>query len=230
MDTLKKTPGLSPSELYRPSDRRLSAKLVPALADRGCRVVNATNPHGRQSWFSRPEPLLSFQVAPHLSSLGWVDPVLDPLLLRKFGSAENWTRDLWICSQELWPRKHRRGRIHLTFLKYIKMKMTSATATAIVTTVKSCVFSDITPCSPSTDFMEDRTTAMRPSILQQQQKRSWRLQCNSREWDSATIGLEECLWGYRQLETTCSRAFLYKIFFRRKYLFLTVHSPLFCNS
>jgi hypothetical protein len=31
-------------ELYRPSDRRLSAKLVPTLADRGCRVVSATNP------------------------------------------------------------------------------------------------------------------------------------------------------------------------------------------
>jgi hypothetical protein len=30
----------------RPSDRRLSAKLVPTLADRGCRVVNATNPQG----------------------------------------------------------------------------------------------------------------------------------------------------------------------------------------
>jgi hypothetical protein len=41
----KKTPWLgSASGLYRPSDRRLSAKLVPTLADRGCRVVSATNP------------------------------------------------------------------------------------------------------------------------------------------------------------------------------------------
>jgi hypothetical protein len=39
--------GFSPqSELYRPSDRRLS-KLVPTLADRGCGVVRAMNPHGR---------------------------------------------------------------------------------------------------------------------------------------------------------------------------------------
>jgi hypothetical protein len=30
-----------------------------------------------------------------------VDPVPDPLLLRKSGSAGNLTRDLWICSQEL---------------------------------------------------------------------------------------------------------------------------------
>jgi hypothetical protein len=39
--------GFSARELYRPSDHRLSAKLVPTLADRGCRVVSATNPHGR---------------------------------------------------------------------------------------------------------------------------------------------------------------------------------------
>jgi hypothetical protein len=40
--------GFSPqSELHRPSDRRLSAKLVHTLADKGCRVVSATNPHGR---------------------------------------------------------------------------------------------------------------------------------------------------------------------------------------
>jgi hypothetical protein len=30
-----------------------------------------------------------------------VYPVADPLLLKKFGSAGNRTRDLWICSQEL---------------------------------------------------------------------------------------------------------------------------------
>jgi hypothetical protein len=43
----KKTPWLwSASELYRPSDCRLLAKLMPTLADRGCCVVSATNPHG----------------------------------------------------------------------------------------------------------------------------------------------------------------------------------------
>jgi hypothetical protein len=30
-----------------PSHRRLSAKLVPTFANRGCRVVSATDPHGR---------------------------------------------------------------------------------------------------------------------------------------------------------------------------------------
>jgi hypothetical protein len=36
-----------------------------------------------------------------------VDPVPDPLLLRKSGSAGNLTRDLWVCSQEVWPLDHR---------------------------------------------------------------------------------------------------------------------------
>jgi hypothetical protein len=32
------------SELYRLSDRHLSAKLVPTFADRGCHVVSVTDP------------------------------------------------------------------------------------------------------------------------------------------------------------------------------------------
>jgi hypothetical protein len=34
----------SVSELYRPSDRRLSAKLVPTVADRRSHVVSVTDP------------------------------------------------------------------------------------------------------------------------------------------------------------------------------------------
>jgi hypothetical protein len=37
----------SARELYRPSDLRLSAKLVPTFADRGCHVVSVTDPYGR---------------------------------------------------------------------------------------------------------------------------------------------------------------------------------------
>jgi hypothetical protein len=48
----------SASKLYRPSDRRLSAKLVPTFADKGCHVVSVTDPYGRILDFSRPEPLL----------------------------------------------------------------------------------------------------------------------------------------------------------------------------
>jgi hypothetical protein len=39
-----------------------------------------------------------------------VDPVPDPLLLRKSGSAGNRPRDLCFCIQELWPLDHRGGQ------------------------------------------------------------------------------------------------------------------------
>jgi hypothetical protein len=44
----KQTPwSESASELYRPSDRRLSAKRLPTFADKGCHVVIVTDPYGR---------------------------------------------------------------------------------------------------------------------------------------------------------------------------------------
>jgi hypothetical protein len=48
----------SMSELYRPSDSSLSAKLVPTFADRGCHVISVTDPYDPYSRLSRPEPLL----------------------------------------------------------------------------------------------------------------------------------------------------------------------------
>jgi hypothetical protein len=56
----------SASELYRPSDRRLSMKLVPTFADRGCRVISATDPYGRILDFLDRSRNCSFQVAPQL--------------------------------------------------------------------------------------------------------------------------------------------------------------------
>jgi hypothetical protein len=56
----------SASEFYRPRDHRLLAKLVPTLADRGVsrsQRGRSLRPYYR---FSRPEPLLFFQVAPQL--------------------------------------------------------------------------------------------------------------------------------------------------------------------
>jgi hypothetical protein len=45
---VKETPwSESGSELYRPSDRRLSAKWLPTFADRGCNVASVTDPSGR---------------------------------------------------------------------------------------------------------------------------------------------------------------------------------------
>jgi hypothetical protein len=78
----------SASELYRPSYRRLSAKWLPTFADRGCHVFSVTDSHGRILCFLDRSRYFFFQVAPQLYSRGWVDPVPDALLLRKFGSAE----------------------------------------------------------------------------------------------------------------------------------------------
>jgi hypothetical protein len=41
----------SASELHRPSDHHLSAKLVTIFADRGCHVIRATDPYGRNFGF-----------------------------------------------------------------------------------------------------------------------------------------------------------------------------------
>jgi hypothetical protein len=82
----------SESKLYRPSDRRLPAKLVPTFADSGCHVVGVTDPYGRILGVRERSRYFSLRVAPHLYSRGWVDPVPDPLLLGKSSSAGNWTR------------------------------------------------------------------------------------------------------------------------------------------
>jgi hypothetical protein len=48
LNDLTKTPWPeSASELYRPSDRSLSVKLVPTFADRGCLVVSVTDSNCR---------------------------------------------------------------------------------------------------------------------------------------------------------------------------------------
>jgi hypothetical protein len=51
----------SMSELYQPSDRRLSEKLVPTFADRGCHVVSVTDPYGRILGFLDRHPNFSFK-------------------------------------------------------------------------------------------------------------------------------------------------------------------------
>jgi hypothetical protein len=72
--------------------------MVPTFADRGCCVVSVTDLFSRILGFL--DRSRYFQVAPQLYLRGWVDPVPDPPLLRESGSAENSTRDLWICSQD----------------------------------------------------------------------------------------------------------------------------------
>jgi hypothetical protein len=48
----------------------MSAKLVPTFADKECRVVNATDPHGRNLGFLDRSRYYFFQVAPQLYSRG----------------------------------------------------------------------------------------------------------------------------------------------------------------
>jgi hypothetical protein len=46
----------SVSELYRPSDRRLSATLVPTFSDRGFHLVSVTDPYGLNLGFLDRSP------------------------------------------------------------------------------------------------------------------------------------------------------------------------------
>jgi hypothetical protein len=58
----------SASELYRPSDHRLSTKLVPTFAERVCHVVSVTDPYGRILGFRDRSRYYFLQVTPELSS------------------------------------------------------------------------------------------------------------------------------------------------------------------
>jgi hypothetical protein len=60
----------SESELYRPSDSRLSAKLVPTFVGRGCHVVNVIDPNCRILGFLDRNRYFFFQLAAQLYSRG----------------------------------------------------------------------------------------------------------------------------------------------------------------
>jgi hypothetical protein len=107
-------------ELYRLSDRRLSAELVSTFADRGFHVVGVTDPYGRNLGSLDRSRYFFFQVAPQLYSRGWVDPVPDPLLLRKSGSAVNRTRTTRSIIKKLWTIDHRGG--HIRMFAYVSLR------------------------------------------------------------------------------------------------------------
>jgi hypothetical protein len=65
---------------------------MPTFGDSGCHVVSVTDPYGRILGFLDRSRYFFFEVALQLYSRGRVDPVPDPLLLRKSGSAGNRTR------------------------------------------------------------------------------------------------------------------------------------------
>jgi CBS-domain-containing membrane protein len=58
------------NELYRPSDCRLSAKLVQTFADGGCHVISVMDPYSHVLGFVDWNRCFFFQVAPHLYSQG----------------------------------------------------------------------------------------------------------------------------------------------------------------
>jgi hypothetical protein len=67
----KQNPWPEPAcELYWPSDRRMLAKLMPTLEDRGCQAVSVTGPYGRNLGFLDRSRYFFFQVAPQLYSRG----------------------------------------------------------------------------------------------------------------------------------------------------------------
>jgi hypothetical protein len=111
----------SASELYRSSDRGLSAELVQIFADRWCHVVSVTVPYCRNIGLLDRSRYFFLQVAPQLYSRGWVDPVPDPLLLRKCGSAGNRTRASG--SVAIRPQRRPPPRQQNSYLKFYKFKI-----------------------------------------------------------------------------------------------------------
>jgi hypothetical protein len=86
---------------------------VPIFADTGCRVVSVTDPYRRILGFLDRSHYFFFQVAPRLYSRGWVDPVSEPPLLRKSGSAGNRTGTSDLQPGTLNTRPQRRSRTEI---------------------------------------------------------------------------------------------------------------------
>jgi hypothetical protein len=89
----------SANDLYRPSDLRSSAKLVPNLWNRGHHVVSVTDPYGRILGF------LDCNLFFFLLSSSVVLTRLNGSRSRSTTSQKIWYRresnpGLWICSQE----------------------------------------------------------------------------------------------------------------------------------
>jgi CBS-domain-containing membrane protein len=64
-------PGLSPRTNYTDrADRRLSMKLLPTFANRGCHVVSVTDSYGRIVGFLDRSRYFFYQAAPQLYSRG----------------------------------------------------------------------------------------------------------------------------------------------------------------
>jgi hypothetical protein len=56
------------------------------------------------------DSFFSFQAAPQLSHEAERTPFQSHYYSENVVAPGNWTRNLWVCSQELWPLDHRGGR------------------------------------------------------------------------------------------------------------------------
>jgi hypothetical protein len=79
-------------------ERTTSTERSPLVGEINANIFSMTDSYGRILGFLDRNCYYFFQVAPQLYSRGWMDPVKDPLLLRKSGSAGNRIRDLRICN------------------------------------------------------------------------------------------------------------------------------------
>jgi hypothetical protein len=128
--------------------------LVPPFAGKGVAWSAQWIPTAINLGFLDRSRCFFIQVAPQLSSWGWVDPIPDHLLLRKSGRAGDRTRDLWICSQKLWPLDHRGSvKQNLNCLVWFKMYSSCNVAWHYILTqtlfpLESSNFWDIKSCSP----------------------------------------------------------------------------------
>jgi hypothetical protein len=107
LDSVDYSPQVNYTDWANANGRRI---LVPTFVDRRLsRGQRGGKPTAVNVSFIDWSYYFFFRVAPHLSSRVWSDPFPDSLLGRKSGSAGNRTRDLWVCSQELWTLDHRGG-------------------------------------------------------------------------------------------------------------------------
>jgi hypothetical protein len=98
----------SASELYRPSDCRLSANLVSTVC-----VVSATDPFGRNLGFLDWSRYFYFRVVLNCTHEAEWKPFQTHYFSEKRVALEL-NLDLWICSQELLPLDYRGGLLSST--------------------------------------------------------------------------------------------------------------------
>jgi hypothetical protein len=108
----------SASELYRLSNRRLSAKLVLTFAGRGVSHSQLVDPLQPKSRFSRPELLLFLSSSYSVLLTRLSGPHSRPSTTQKMWYRRESNPDLWICSQELWLLDRRGGRLHINICLY----------------------------------------------------------------------------------------------------------------